>query len=363
MKICLYILSFAILALLGAAYGAYHIWHKQQPIADEIVIDIPKGDGVVEISNRLHEAGIIQYPMHFAIISNKFMKKPLQAGEYTFSGMMSPKDIYEKLAAGKITMHRITIKEGMTSSQVVNLLYQNKNLVGEIVEYPIEGSLLPDTYVFPKGKERREMIAWMQKEMQEFLQEHWEKRAENLPIKSKEEALILASIVEKETGIAGERGRIAAVFINRLNKGMKLQADPTVIYGITLGKNRLGRSLKRSDLHDKSNVYSTYVIAGLPPTPIANPSREAILATLNPDISDELFFVADGKGGHNFSKTYAEHNRNIKQWVAKLESKKEEEIAEQEINYDPSILIPLIQNHFPPAIEPKAEAKHSGFDQ
>lgn len=208
---------------------------------------------------------------------------------------------------------RIQFAEGTTVWQVVEAIKAAKFLDGEVGDLPSEGSLAPDSYEVSGGTDRGELIARMQGRQQEILEAAWLVRDPETPLKTREEALILASIVEKETGLAEERPQVASVFVNRLNKGWKLQTDPTVIYGITEGKEILGRGLRRSEL-DRRTDYNTYVIEGLPPTPIANPGRMAIEATLNPAETEFLFFVADGTGGHAFAATNDEHNRNVAKW-------------------------------------------------
>lgn len=229
------------------------------------------------------------------------------------------KNLESKVAVGVIpdtpvkTRHAITIPDGFTSAQVVDHLIQNGELVGKIKETPAEGSLLPDIYRFNSRTRRQELIDRMQTAMRDFVAKLWASRASSLPLASPAEALVLASIVEKETGSTNEHGRIARVFINRLNKGMRLQSDPTIIYGITKGQRPLGRPLSRSDIA-KPTEFNTYHIERLPPTPIANPSRTAIKAVLNPVHTDALFFVADGTGGYRFSATLAGHQQNVKHW-------------------------------------------------
>lgn len=209
--------------------------------------------------------------------------------------------------------YRVAIAEGATSWQVVNGLSQIDALSGEVEELPGEGSLAPDSYEFTPGSGRGEVIARMESAQERILAEAWEARDTSVPLESPEEALILASIVEKETGQPEERPQVASVFVNRLNQGMKLQTDPTVIYGITKGEGVLGRGIRQSELRART-AYNTYVIDGLPPTPIANPGKAAIEAALNPDKTPYIFFVADGTGGHAFSVTIAEHNRNVAAW-------------------------------------------------
>lgn len=209
--------------------------------------------------------------------------------------------------------YRVTLAEGVTSWQVVQELRQADFLAGEVEAVPVEGSLAPDSYEVRRGADRQALLDRMIVAQEALLAELWEQRAEGLPLNSPEEALILASIVEKETGVAEERPQVASVFINRLNQGILLQTDPTVIYGVTEGKGTLGRGLRQSELR-RETPYNTYVIKGLPPTPIANPGRAAIEATLNPDTTDYLYFVADGTGGHAFAKTLREHNQNVAVW-------------------------------------------------
>ncbi len=210
---------------------------------------------------------------------------------------------------------RVTLAEGVTSWQVVEALKRAPFLSGELVVVPSEGSLSPDSYEVDRGADRAALLAEMAERQSAVLAGLWAERAADLPVTTPEEALILASIVEKETGVTEERARVASVFVNRLNQGMKLQTDPAVIYGLTKGKGVLGRGLRASEL--RSNTpYNTYVIDGLPPTPIANPGRASIQAALNPDRTDFLFFVADGTGGHAFAETLAEHNDNVERWRA-----------------------------------------------
>jgi UPF0755 protein len=208
---------------------------------------------------------------------------------------------------------RLTIAEGLTVAEVYELLEEAHGLTGELPPPPPEGSLLPETYFYAFGDPRAELVRRMQRAMDDVLAELWPRRAEDLPLDGRAEALTLASIVDKETASAAERAKVAAVFVNRLRRGMRLQADPTVIYGLTAGEGPLGRSLTRRDWADDSD-YNTYRIDGLPPGPIANPGRAAIEAVLNPAAVDYLYFVADGSGGHAFARTLDEHNRNVALW-------------------------------------------------
>ena len=220
---------------------------------------------------------------------------------------------YLKAVEAPDMRYRVTLAEGVTSWQVVEELKAADFLSGEVAAIPPEGSLAPESYDVEKGSARADLIARMTELQGNTLASLWASRAEGLPYDSPEQALIMASIVEKETGIAEERRRVASVFVNRLEQGMKLQTDPTVIYGITKGEGVLGRGLRQSELR-RETPYNTYVIDGLPPTPIANPGRLSIEAALNPEDTRFLFFVADGSGGHAFAETLEEHNRNVERW-------------------------------------------------
>jgi UPF0755 protein len=222
---------------------------------------------------------------------------------------------YEAVAAAPDVRFRVTLSEGVTSWEVVEALKAASFLEGVLGAVPAEGSLAPDSYEVRRGDDRAELIAQMESRQTRILADLWAARQQDVPLQSPQEALVLASIVEKETAVAEERGQVASVFVNRLNQGIRLQTDPTVIYGITNGQGTLGRGLRRSELRG-ATPYNTYVIDGLPPTPIANPGVESIRAALNPDDTDFLFFVADGTGGHAFARTLAEHNSNVAKWRA-----------------------------------------------
>jgi UPF0755 protein len=223
-------------------------------------------------------------------------------------------EIYSDLVAREqITVYRVAVPEGLTSWQIVQGLNEADFLSGEVADIPAEGMLAPDTYEVRRGDDRTELLTRMRVAQERILAEAWENRVDGLPLASPEEALTLASIIEKETSVPDERRQVASVFVNRLNRGMRLQTDPTVIYGVTNGRGVLGRGIRQSELRD-DNPWNTYVIDGLPPTPIANPGRAAIEAALDPDTTDYIFFVADGTGGHAFSQTLEEHNRNVAIW-------------------------------------------------
>ena len=284
------------------------------PLDAERVVVIPRGASVEAIAGALADAGVIADAMLFKI-SVRLLEagRGLKAGEYSFPAAVSMRGAMELLESGRAVVRNLTVPEGLTSVEIMTLVAQADGLSGVLGSRPAEGSLLPETYHFSLDDGRAEMVARMAAAMSRSLSELWAKSAPGLPLKSPEEALILASIVEKETGVAAERAVVASVFINRLKHGMRLQSDPTVVYGITRGQGPLGRPLTRRDLQSAS-AYNTYSIDGLPPGPIANPGRAALEAVLHPAQTRYLYFVADGTGGHAFAETLAEHNRNVAKW-------------------------------------------------
>lgn len=312
------VLLVIMLGVAGLAALLYHQYETPGPLDVARVIAIPKGEGRIAIASRLEREGVISNRWTFIasyLLQNAFGKKTgdMKAGEYEIKQRASMADVMEMLTQGRAILAKLTIPEGLTSLQIVERVRAEPDLVGDVTEIPPEGSLLPDTYRFSRGIERQELIKRMQAEMQRFLAAAWDKRQPDIPIASPEEAVVFASIVEKETGRPDERNRVAGVFANRLRKGMRLQSDPTVIYGIAGGQGTLGRSLTRADLNGATR-HNTYQIDGLPPTPICNPGRSAIEATLNPAQTNDLFFVADGTGGHAFSETLKAHNSAVAKW-------------------------------------------------
>ena len=262
-------------------------------------------------------------------------KKVLKHGEYMIKPHASIREIVDVLSEGKAVQYKVTIPEGLTSQQIVERLKAEENLDGRYRRGARrKASLFPETYGIEKGMTRAVLLERMKEKMQQFLATAWEKRKPGLLLKTPQEAVVFASIVEKETGRPDERDRVAAVFMNRLRKGMRLQSDPTVIYGIVGGQGPLGRSLTRADLDQKSS-HNTYQIDGLPPTPICNPGRSAIEASLNPATTTDLYFVADGTGGHAFSDTLKEHNAAVSNW-----RKVEKERAKKEAATAPAAAIP-----------------------
>lgn len=315
------ILTALVLVLLAFGMAFFVLQHQYTspgPLAEETTIVIPRGEGRLEIAKRLETDGIISNRWSFIVnhLVHSYLlgdRLDMKAGEFKLMANTSMKDVLETLVNGKSVQYKITIPEGLTSQQIVSRLQADENLTGEISAIPLEGALLPDTYPYERGTERQTVLDRMAQSQQKFIQGLWEKRQEGLPLKTMDEALVLASIVEKETAIAEERAMTAAVFMNRLRKGMRLQSDPTIIYGIAGGKGSLGRPITKTDIQTKT-IYNTYTIKGLPPTPICNPGREAILAVLNPAATDAIYFVADGTGGHKFSATLAEHNKAVSDW-------------------------------------------------
>ncbi len=310
--------TFTTLALVAVAMAIFVLGQisERGPLKAEHRIVIPVGTGTRDIAAMLEKEGVVHSSELFlaalAVDRLRGVRGHLKAGEYAIPQGASIRDVVSILRSGKAVVHKVTIPEGFSVAQVLERLRRHPGLTGEITIQPEEGSLLPDTYVFQRGETRDSIIRRMQQAQKKLLDELWPKRAGDLPFKTRREAVILASIVEKETGVPEERPRVAAVFINRLKKGIRLQSDPTIIYGITKGRP-LGRPIRKSEIEAKT-PWNTYRFRGLPPTPIANPGREAIAAVLNPAKTDDLYFVADGTGGHVFASTLEEHNRNVRKW-------------------------------------------------
>ncbi len=322
-----FVMSMIMLVIFGGVgvffYGKYLI---EQPgsLQRDRVISIPKGQGLSRIASRLEQNKIIDNKLVFmmAVRAHNVQSK-LRAGEYKIKKYASYKDVMDVLTKGKTFLYKLTMPEGWTSYMIVQRINGHNNLQGDpVTEIPPEGSLMPDTYFFGSSMTKQGIIKKMQQTQKKFLAKAWAKRQKGLPVKTPEEAVILASVVEKETGIASERFHIAGVFTNRLRKGIRLQSDPTIIYGINKGRGKLGRGLRRSEIRKKTE-WNTYQINGLPKTPIANPGRAAIEAVLNPAETEDIFFVADGTGGHVFAKTNKQHVNNVKKW-RKIEKVKRE---------------------------------------
>jgi UPF0755 protein len=281
------------------------------PLPQDRIVIIPHGSGIRDIADVLDREGVIDQPWVFigGVLVLK-AREGLKAGEYQFPAHASLRDVVATIVEGKVVARQISIPEGLTSEQIVARLMDDDVLTGNIKEIPREGSLLPDTYNYTRGVSREQMIQRMQTAEQRVLKEVWDRRSPDLPLKTPEQLVILASLVEKETGKTEERTRVAAVFVNRLKQRMRLQSDPTIIYGLVGGKGTLGRPIMKSEI-DQPTPYNTYQIDGLPPGPIANPGRASLEAAANPARTRELYFVADGTGGHVFAETYDQHQKNV----------------------------------------------------
>jgi len=317
-------LALAMLALGGAAYVFNVELDQPGPLEHPKVIVIPKLEGRQEIAERLEKEGAISDRRLFVAgyLWSKFAAwvtsaKPvlLRAGDYEVRANISIRQLVELLSEGRTVSYKVTVPEGLTSQQIVERLRADANLSGDVAATPPEGSLLPETFILQRGASRQAVLEGMAAELRRFTEKAWPDRKKDLPLKTWEEAVILASIVEKETGRSDERGRVAGVFINRLRHGMRLQSDPTILYGLFGGKVAWGRAIQRHEIAQKT-THNTYQIDGLPPTPICNPGRAAIEAVLNPADTKELYFVADGSGGHIFSETLKDHNTNVQKWRA-----------------------------------------------
>jgi UPF0755 protein len=310
----------AIAGLLAAALLFIVETGRPGPSQEDATVVVPRGASVTSIARMLEAEGQVRSAIVFRAASQVYgAGKPMQAGEYLIPARASLRDVVSMIADGEAVQHPITLAEGLTSAMIVDVLARADVLTGAPPPVPPEGSILPETFNVQRGMDRTLLLAQMLDAQRELLEELWPQRAQNLPFDTPEEAITLASIVEKETGVAEERPQVAAVYINRLRRGMRLESDPTIIYGISKGvplTNAAGqrRGLRRSELDDASNRYNTYQHDGLPPGPIANPGRASIEAVLNPPSTRDIFFVADGTGGHAFAATLGEHNRNVARW-------------------------------------------------
>ena len=309
------IITIVLLAMIGV--GAVYYYGKQiieaaGPLREDKIVNIPARAGMTDIADVLQREGVID-SNRWAFIGAVFALKArseLKPGEYAFQKNASLRDVIGTMVEGKVVQHALTIPEGLTSEQIVARLTDNDIFAGSVREIPREGTLLPETYKFPRGTTREQVIQRMQAAQKRLVAEIWDHRSPDVPLRSPEQLVTLASIVEKETGRADERSRVAAVFVNRLRQKIKLQSDPTIIYGLVGGKGTLGRPIKRSVIAQPS-PYNTYVIDGLPPGPISNPGRASLEAAANPARTRDLYFVADGTGGHAFTETYDQHQKNV----------------------------------------------------
>ena len=308
-----------LLLLIGGAAAVFlydYAVNKQQIIKDDTLFLVRKGDSLNKIAQGLQDSRLVENKYIFILYARLHKLYPqIKAGEYLLEKDYSLAQLSQKLASGKVYLRKITFPEGLTSAEISKLLQNDDFLNKEKFEIPEEGSILPETYTFSRGDSPKKILAQAQKAMNDVLEQAWKERDKNLPLKSKKDLLILASIVEKETGIGMERAQVASVFVNRLRLGMLLQTDPTVIYAVTGGQEDLSRPLTRKDLSIDS-PYNTYKYSGLPPTPICNAGKEAIFAAAHPAETDYLYFVASGSGGHNFATNLTEHNENVRKWRA-----------------------------------------------
>ena len=331
--------SVAVLALF--VMGSVFYWGSKEYIAEgplekTVRVLVPKGSNTRDIGDTLARSKVIKSPLTFwATVRLQKKQGELKAGEYIFDKGATMRDVITKLVEGKAVIYKVTVPEGMTSQQIVTILRADKILTGEIAEIPSEGSLLPNTYNFGRGTTRQQIIELMQQEQAKTLKRIWASRVEGLPVKTPEELVVLASIVEKETAKADERPRVAAVFINRLRQGIKLQSDPTIIYGLFGGRGKpKDRPIYKSDI-EKPTLYNTYTIPALPPGPIANPGMAAMEAVANPSKTKELYFVADGSGGHAFARTLKEHNNNVRNWRRIEKERKAKKLKEEKAEKPP----------------------------
>ena len=324
---------FTLLVLLVLAGGAAFVAVKSRfeapgPLEADKIVNIPPRLSLIEIADLLRREGVMNEgnPVFVGSVFALKARGELKFGEYLFVKHASVRDVLETMVEGKVVQHPITIAEGLTSEQIVQILLDSDVLGGNINTIPREGSLLPGTYNESRGAGREPLIQRMQAAQQRLLKEIWEHRSPDLPLKTPEQLVILASIIEKETGKPEERTRVAAVFVNRLKQKMKLQSDPTIIYGLVFGKGRLDHPITKSE-KEQPTPYNTYFIDGLPPGPITNPGRASLEAAANPARTKELYFVADGTGGHSFSESYDQHQKNVGKLRALEETKDSTEDA------------------------------------
>src|SRR5438552_8150186 len=359
------IITVVLVSMIGV--GVAYVYGKQKieapgPLQEDKIVNIPSRAGMTDIADILQREGVIDNN-RWAFIGSVFALKArseLKPGEYAFQKNASLRDVIGIMVEGKVVQHAVTIPEGLTSEQIVARLTDNEIFAGSVREMPREGSLLPETYKFPRGTTREQVLQRMQQTQKRVLAEIWERRNPDVPVKSPEQLATLASIIEKETGRADERSRVAAVFANRLRQKIKLQSDPTIIYGLVGGKGTLGRPIRRSEIAQPS-PYNTYVLEGLPAGPLSHPGRASLEAAANPARTRDLFFVADGTGGHTFTETYDQHQKNVARLRA-MEKQVQNDTVEPAADENPpaaanaSVDTPPVPGAPKPAKKPRAPA-------
>jgi UPF0755 protein len=328
----LFFVALLVTLMGGGLLLGHQMLVAQGPLDKTKTVLIPRGAGPATMAKVLQAEGVISHPQLFRVaLMVDPNPKPIKAGEYEVPPHVSMSALVDLLQSGKVVQRRLTVPEGATTAEIVELVRKTEALSGDITLDVKEGDLLPETYFYSRDDTRDGVLGRMKEAMEKTLEEAWRKRAAGLPYASKRDALILASIIEKETAVASERTKVAAVYVNRLRLKMKLESDPTTIYGVTGGKGMQGRELSRADLQS-SSPYNTYVVAGLPPGPICNPGRASILAAMAPAPRDRsLYFVADGQGGHAFAANVYEHNRNVARWK-EIQRQKQEQAAQPSSN-------------------------------
>jgi UPF0755 protein len=322
----LFFIALLVTVIGGGLFLGRSMLEAQGPLEKTTNVLIPRGAGPFTMARVLEEQGVISHPRLFRLaLMVDPTPRTIKAGEYEVPPHVSMARLVEILQSGKLVQRRLTVPEGMTTAEVIDLVRKTDALSGDVTVDVKEGDLLPETYFYSRNDTRDSMLLRMKEAMEKTLDEVWRKRVPGLPYANKRDALILASIIEKETSLSTERTRVAAVYVNRLRRKMRLESDPTTIYGVTHGKGMQGRELTRADLQS-SSPYNTYVVAGLPPGPICNPGRASMLAAVAPAPRDRsLYFVADGEGGHNFATNISQHNRNVARWKEIQRQREEQE--------------------------------------
>jgi UPF0755 protein len=343
----LFFVALLVTVMAGALYLGNVLLTAAGPLDKGKTVVIPRGAGPATMAKLLQEEGVIEHAKLFrvALVIDP-SPKPIKAGEYEIPPHISMQGLVELLQSGKVVQRRLTVPEGATTADILELMRKTEALSGEITLDVKEGDLLPETYFYSRDDTRDGLLSRMKEAMDKTLDQAWRNRAPGLPIVTRREALIVASMIEKETAIASERPKVASVFINRLRRRMRLDSDPTVIYGLTGGKGPFNRELTRADLQSNS-PYNTYMVVGLPPGPICNPSRASIVAATNPARERLYFFVADGQGGHVFSANMMDHNRNVERWRQILRER-----GELQAPAPPSTSIPSSSSLPPPPANP-----------